>query len=190
MISKIKRIRGGWAFVAGLLVAMLLVPSVAVAAGLTFTGIEGVSKNKADVTPAGQLLTTQATPAFDFTCSEEFTPGQSQGMYLSDCNIPEGFVPIITTLQIDAFSVLSPGAGDYVIITVDNQTPSTYYQIADVNPANVGDTVIPLSPGIPTVENGNSQGLPQALITVSDISVTVILSGYEVLCADYSAYCP
>ncbi len=53
---------GGW-IVVGILIAMMLVPSgVAVAKALRYTGIEGTSLNKADVTPAGQLLTTEASP--------------------------------------------------------------------------------------------------------------------------------
>ncbi len=62
MLSKIKNLKGGWGFLAGVLITMLLVPSVAVAAGLRYNGIEGTSKNKADVTGAGQLLTAPATP--------------------------------------------------------------------------------------------------------------------------------
>jgi hypothetical protein len=43
------------------LVTLLVVPTTAYAAGaLKFTGIEGTSTNKADVTSAGQLLTTEA----------------------------------------------------------------------------------------------------------------------------------
>lgn len=45
------------------LVTLLVVPTTAYAAGaLKFTGIEGTSTNKADVTSAGQLLTTEAMP--------------------------------------------------------------------------------------------------------------------------------
>jgi hypothetical protein len=52
-MSKFRRMpRAAW-FIAGAAITLVLVPSVAVAAGLTFDGIEGTSKNKADVAKGG-----------------------------------------------------------------------------------------------------------------------------------------
>jgi hypothetical protein len=59
-IEYIKRL--GWLAVGADLAAIAL-PAAATAAGLTFTGIEGTSNHKANVTTAGQLLTTQAETA-------------------------------------------------------------------------------------------------------------------------------
>ncbi len=58
--------RVGW-IVTGVVVALVLVPSAAFATAraLKFTGIEGTSTHKADVTAAQQLLTTEASPASD-----------------------------------------------------------------------------------------------------------------------------
>jgi hypothetical protein len=65
----------GW-FVAGVAVAVLLIPTaVGAKAALKFTGIEGTSSNQADVTSAGQLLTTEATPANLQTDSASIDPG-------------------------------------------------------------------------------------------------------------------
>jgi hypothetical protein len=61
-MSKFKNIPGLVWLVIGVLVTLLVIPSTAYAAALKFTGIEGTSTNKADVTPAGQLLTTEANP--------------------------------------------------------------------------------------------------------------------------------
>jgi hypothetical protein len=61
-MSKFKNIPGLVWLAIGVLVTLLVVPSTAYAAALKFTGIEGTSTNKADVTPAGQLLTTEASP--------------------------------------------------------------------------------------------------------------------------------
>lgn len=71
-MTRIKNVsRPGW-FVIGLIVAALLVPSVAVASGLKFTGIEGsngitATLNKAGVSSAGQVLTSPADPSTIFT---------------------------------------------------------------------------------------------------------------------------
>ena len=50
--------------VIGVLLTLLVIPTTAYAtAALKFAGIEGTSTNKADVTPAGQLLTTESQPS-------------------------------------------------------------------------------------------------------------------------------
>jgi hypothetical protein len=62
-MSKIGNMPGMAWLVIGVLVTLLVIPTTAYAAGaLKFTGIEGTSTNKADVTSAGQLLTTEAKP--------------------------------------------------------------------------------------------------------------------------------
>jgi xanthosine utilization system XapX-like protein len=66
-MSRIKNMpRIAW-LVIGVLVTLLVIPSTAYAAVLSFTGIQGISKSKADVTPAHQLLTTEALPDSYFT---------------------------------------------------------------------------------------------------------------------------
>jgi hypothetical protein len=70
--------RPGW-FIIGVIVAVLLVPSVAVAAGLKFTGIEGTSTNKADVTDASQLLTTEAKPSSYMTLDNTVDAADGSG---------------------------------------------------------------------------------------------------------------
>lgn len=71
-IEYIKRL--GWP-AAGAALAAIALPTAATAAGLTFTGIEGTSGHKANVTTAGQLLTTQATPS-RFVSSSVPGPGE------------------------------------------------------------------------------------------------------------------
>jgi len=67
-VSKIKNLsRAGWVIV-GLVAAILLVPTMAVAATVAYNGIEGTNgttttQNKAQVTSAGQLLTNEAEPS-------------------------------------------------------------------------------------------------------------------------------
>jgi hypothetical protein len=48
--------------IVGMVTALVLVPTAAVAAVLHFNGIQGTSNNRADVTPAQQLLATEANP--------------------------------------------------------------------------------------------------------------------------------
>jgi len=62
-MSKIRNMpRIAWLII-GVPLTMLVVPTTADAAGaLKFTGIEGTSTNKADMSPAGQLLTASADP--------------------------------------------------------------------------------------------------------------------------------
>jgi hypothetical protein len=61
-LSKIKNMsRGGW-IVIGVVAALILVPTAAVAATASLVKIQGTSGNNADVTAANQLLTTEAKP--------------------------------------------------------------------------------------------------------------------------------
>lgn len=94
-MSKIKGVPKFVWFVAGALVAVLLVPSgVALAKGtLKFTGIEGTSTNKADVSPAGQLLTNEADPSSFVTTP--LIDSCTSGSY----TVPSGFAFIITAVN-------------------------------------------------------------------------------------------
>ena len=66
MVSKIKNLKGGWGFIAGMVVTLLLVPTVAIAATSATIIKGGISGVKADVTGANQLLTTEASPSNSF----------------------------------------------------------------------------------------------------------------------------
>lgn len=155
MLSKIKNLKAGTGFVVGLLVAMLLVPSVAVAAGLSFTGIEGTSKNKADVSPAGQLLTTTAKASAAF---ESGDAGQETGTWTTLAHPPSGSALVITSIEADVYLDPSPGAGNYVSFQVEaagcpGLSPASYFHT--INPATVGETDLTYNPGL-VVPNGNA----------------------------------
>jgi hypothetical protein len=193
MLKRLTKVRtrnilaiGAVAIVAG----MVLVPNGALAKALKYTGIEGTSQNKADVTGAGQLLTSEASPSDAFSYSFQETPSSCGSLCYEEFNKylptpPANTFFIMTELQLDAFNVPSPGAGDYVIVASLNPVEE---ELADVNPPSVGDTVIPFSSGMPLQSNAN--GYQQLFIDVSGISVTVTASGYFAPCSEEESMCP
>ncbi len=68
-MSGLKNMSRGGYIVVGIVMALILVPS-GVAAALAYTGIEGSSGHVANVSDAGQLLTTEANPSSFFQNSD------------------------------------------------------------------------------------------------------------------------
>ena len=128
-MSRIKNMsRGGW-IVIGILVAMMLVPSgVAVAKALKYTGIEGTSTNKADVTPAGQLLTTEAQPSNLLGGSSSDTgniDASTSGITTAVFTAPSNEAVVMDSLSLDVFYWdTSTGAGTNYSLYVGNSTCS------------------------------------------------------------------
>ena len=90
-MSKFKNIPGLVWLVIGVLVTLLVIPTTAYAAGaLKFVGIEGTSTNKADVSPAGQLLTTEANPTMFRTYIDDTTGVPSFGCSAVTTTLPTG----------------------------------------------------------------------------------------------------
>ena len=75
-MSRLKNMpRLAW-LVIGIVLAVLVIPTAAAAkAGLKYTGIEGTSTNQADVSPAHQLLTTEADPDSLMTYQQSVSQG-------------------------------------------------------------------------------------------------------------------
>jgi hypothetical protein len=167
--------RGGW-IVVGVLVALLLVPSgMAVAKALQYTGIEGTSLNRADVTPAGQLKVAPAAPDAFFQSAEA-------SLSLDDVLVaapPASSALIVTTIHIDTFADPSPGGTNEVkfeIFSTSTCTGSvvgTYGQT--VNPDGVGEIDIPLGPGLAVASGqslcGAERGSEQANASASGYTV-------------------
>src|SRR5271166_3819030 len=104
-MSKIQNLSNrGWLIV-GLVVALLLVPSAAIAAGrgaLKLTGIEGTSANQADVTPAQQLLTTQAPLADFWQFQGQFADTSSGGTSCVQVGTPPtGDAYVVQSVEMD-----------------------------------------------------------------------------------------
>ncbi len=96
-MSKLKNMPGAAWLVIGVCVTALVLPSAAYAAGaLKFTGIEGTSTNKADVTPAGQLLTAPVASSKLFGTGEvSITPGEETLLH------PVGEDAVVNSVLID-----------------------------------------------------------------------------------------
>jgi hypothetical protein len=178
-VSKIKSLsRAAWVVV-GLVAAVLLVPTVAVAATVAYNGIEGTNgttttQNKALVTSAGQLLTTPVQPSKyeDYSVTIDTTGGQNGGEEcLGAVRIPSGDSFIaeqvhVSVLQTNASS--STNSGGYTI----NSTGDVFELVAD-NPSQTDCQGDIATLGTP----------PGGLVGNIDISLTpgyVFPSGYGV----------
>jgi len=163
-MSRIKNLsRGNW-MVVGIVTALILVPSgMAVAGG--FSGIKGTSGNKADVSAAGQLLTTEALPT---TYKDYEAPIASADLVHSglDCEtaatIPVGQAFVVQQVEVDVFGANSPGtsnsgpAGNFsnagFRLYADGPSDacggsSNIITTGEAPGANVGNVAIPLIPG-------------------------------------------
>jgi hypothetical protein len=143
-MSKIKAPRFVW-FIVGALVTVLLVPSAVALAKSTlkFTGIEGTSSNKADVTPAGQLLTTEANPASYF---DSGTKEVSSGALLAIYTPPSGSAGILTNAHVDSWSLT--GTDPFLGLYLTNATCTTNtFELDEVDPSANGVTDLPFGPG-------------------------------------------
>ena len=152
-MSKIKNIsRTGW-LVAGIIAALLLVPTTAVAVSTaTMTIIKGGSASgEASVTAAHQLLSTTVNPkAYVNTGTAEITSGLNG--YAIIASPPSGDALIVTTIHIDTFYDPAPETNQYLLFFI---APSTTcagsivdpYQTI-VTPSSIGETDIPFTPGL------------------------------------------
>ena len=145
-----KMSRAGWILV-GLVVAVLLFPSVATAASTVYNGIVGTSGHKADVSPTSQLLTAEAAPSTIYH-HVSFAPAGSDGIIATP---PSGHALIVTELSIDFTAMASP---DQVEFWVGNASCDTLLNIAFTDSSDVWDGTeflttggiqqVPVSPGI------------------------------------------
>ena len=93
--------RGGWMLI-GIVIAVLLYPSVASAATTVYDGIIGTSGHKADVSPTGQVLTAPAAPSSFYH--------NWNAAYTSSTVIatpPSGHALIVSGLGVDFYGVAS-----------------------------------------------------------------------------------
>jgi hypothetical protein len=175
-MSRIKNMsRGGW-LVIGMVIAVLLVPTgMAAAAALKYTGIEGTSTNKADVTSASQLLTTEAKPA-DIVQTFPVAANSGEPLALVDAP-PSGSGLIVDVVHIDTYDDPTPTeelAQVYVYLGTSNC--SGWYTIwVTPNVSSLGELDIPMTPGavVPAGDAvcvGSSGGV-KASVTVSGYTV-------------------
>jgi hypothetical protein len=175
--------RGGW-IVIGFAVALLIVPSgVAVAAALKYSGIEGTSGNKADVTPAGQLQEAEAAPNALFQNS--YSPVTSSE-YVDVATPLASSALVVTTIHVDTFINPSPGDDQNIVLFVETGTSCSGSRVGSylefLNPGGIGETDIPMAPGL-GIPQGDGLCAEAAGSVVAEVSV----SGYTVPSAAVSA---
>jgi hypothetical protein len=177
MLSKIKNVKGGWGFLAGVLITMLLVPSVAVATGLTYTGIEGKNGttstlNKADVESSGQIYTTNAPPQTLFANAPEIITAGNDAPIVPT---PPGYDGIVTSVSVD-FTALDAGRAEVSIyISPATNCSGTTAAVRYVDTSQITDSEITFPTGVP-VPNGDT------LCAIMDVGVQAVVSadGYAV----------
>jgi hypothetical protein len=178
--------RAGW-FAAGVAVAILLVPTavgatVGVQTALRLTGIEGTSGNEADVSGAGQLLTTEAAPTTYVQTTDVFLPENASNLSL--VTQPTGnHALIITAIHVNIFG-MDDGAGKLpavgLQITPGSTCPGGQETWAHtIDPASFGEIDIPYAPGLVVAKGSALCGAGEG-----DVNATVTVSGYLVPSAD------
>ena len=181
--------RSGY-IVIGIVIALLVVPTASAATSI-YNGILGTSGHEANVTGAGQLLTTEASPANIWTHSSEYASPSETEVYF---DVPAEEFPVLTGVQVDTSRDPAPGAGSGVIIYDSTCGTCLAKVIAAVNPPTVGNTTVPFAPGLSTTRNGrNFSGLQEIGLFVAlsgPLQVTVTLNGYYAPCDDDQAACP
>ena len=192
-IERISRL--GW-LPAGAALAAIALPTAATAAGLTFTGIEGTSTHKANVTTDGQLLTPQAAPASFFASSLAKIAQNGGGVEVPVAVPNQGQALVITSVHVAVtalFGQQNDGSGAFFYIAANNPssglncTNSEVRPVDNVSPAATGTTVLPYDPGV-AIPAGDQ--LCEVLATEQngdEIDETTGVFGYSVPSADIPA---
>jgi hypothetical protein len=145
IVSKLKNIpRVVW-LVIGVLVTLLVIPSTAYAAALKFAGIEGTSTNRADVTAAQQLLSTEAQPANYYSDGHGGFDGSDHPGLLAEPGSKDAL--IVKSVHLSSFTSTS----GYWSATIYIGNPSCGSEFAVVDTANGKgpmQTMWPYEPGI------------------------------------------
>jgi hypothetical protein len=169
-MSRIKNMsRAGW-FIIGVVIAVLLVPSVAVAAGLKFTGIEGTNGNKATVDGDGQLQTTP--PVAD---DNGISTVGALGAY--DLPLVAGTSTddvVVTSVDVDV-NQLGAGRSQIVLGVVSGST-CTFSEFQAVDSSSIGATEVTYPSGV-VVGSGFTLCADQ---TVTNANAIVSAWGYTI----------
>jgi hypothetical protein len=86
---------------------------------------------------------------------------------------PAGKALIIRDVRVDAWKDPTPGQGQYVGIFAN--ASCNYPDVAEVNPATVGQTMVPFDPGL-AIPNGSSL----SVLVGGSVGVAVYVDGYQV----------
>ncbi len=179
-MSGLKNMSRGGYIVVGIVMALILVPS-GVAAALAYTGIEGSSGHVANVSDAGQLLTTEANPSSFFQNSDAVL--STSKLIRIATPSPSADALVVTTIHFEVGSDPTPGDFDYIETEVVTGTTcggskvGTYTHV--FTPPTIGEYDISLAPGLAIPQGDSLCGDDSHnLVTEADVS------GYTVPSAD------
>lgn len=148
MSSKLKTLPAVAWLAIGVCVTAVVMPTAAFASGaLTWTGIEGQDKVKANVTEAGQLLTAQAdiNSAFASSPIEVLDDAPLQTIYAP----PSGQAAVVTSIHVSSFDLVQGQTTSTAALKIGSGSCNTLIGSVDVvDPSSDGDTVLPYSPGL------------------------------------------
>jgi hypothetical protein len=186
IMSRIKNMSRGGYILVGFLVAMLLVPSgVAVAKALKFTGVQGTSGQRADVTGASQLLATEASPA-NYYANGNGLFSNFGGNFI-DAAPGSGHALIVKSVDLDTqIFTAPPGTNTYVFLFVGDSTCTDDFLVLNfVNITSFGTLHLSYEPGV-SIPDG------EALCSVGSassgaLSGTTTVVGYQVPSTDVPA---
>jgi hypothetical protein len=176
-MSRIKNIsRLAW-FIIGVIVAVLLVPSVAVAAGLKFTGIEGTNGtstalNQANVASSGQLSTSSAPLSKLFTA--DGAAGLNIGAYVDTIVAPSGHDDVITSV---VMSDETTQDNAFILVDDSSNCTSSTFSIVLIDDDTTQETPSYTFPSGVAVPNGDSLCITQGS---EDDEAAAFVSGYQV----------
>ena len=182
-MSRLKNMSRGGYIVVGIVAALILIPTGIAEATIAYTGIEGTNGatatvNPADVTAAGQQLTTEANPSTFYQTSDTFLDFGT----LSPIATPiTNHALIVTAINVDVSGDSSPGGGSDVLMEVRASTCAgaiVKYTHA-IHPGGIGVIEIDLAPGLV---------VPKGDVLCAEENGTVIagaqISGYTVTPTD------
>jgi hypothetical protein len=130
---------GGTAFAAGATVVNVADPTTpATVAHVDKTGRLQVAGN------VSKTVTTQLAPPSAYLHTTMFAITSSRGCLVLATS-PAGKAMVVRDVRVDVFSDASPGPDQDLVIFGDSTCTT---QVADVNPATVGETVLPFDPGL------------------------------------------
>jgi hypothetical protein len=165
----------GWVVV-GVAVAVLLIPTtVGAVAALKFTGIEGSSLRKADVTAAGQLQVAAADPSTFFQSAETLISGAA---YAPVVTPPASTALVITDIRVDTFLGVDPSSGNDFQFIVEQGTDCTGSQVGTFN-----QSLHPAANGLTDIQLGPGLGLPAGdalCASAAGLRAQMTVSGYSV----------
>jgi hypothetical protein len=181
-MQRIRKVsRGGWLAI-GILLALVLAPSAAIATAAGVTEITGPGGQRAAVTDAGQLTVTQTTAgSYEVRGgSEDTTTTTPACLSFPAISATTGFV--IKEITVSVYSDPSPGTSELGLDEGPNCNVAQV--ITTLTPASVGMTVLPIDPGLAIPAGGTFS------FAVQDMGAFVTLYGYKVPSSEVSGYTP